>query len=92
MPILAPSLRTVIWYQGDHSIFVQYGHPAIAVTSQWFLENMTSQEITHTPKDNPEIVDCKKLCEIALALTELILGYVIATKSKWLRIFRKGRT
>ncbi|MCP4607416.1 MAG: M28 family peptidase [Planctomycetes bacterium] len=60
------------WPQGDHSIFIQYGRPAIAVSSQWFIEHMESQEITHTPKDNIEIVDCQKVVEIAEALNWLI--------------------
>jgi aminopeptidase YwaD len=57
-----------LWYQGDHSIFIQNGCPAMAVTSQWFLENMESQEITHTSKDNLEIVEPGKLVEVARAL------------------------
>lgn len=60
------------WPQGDHSIFIQYGCPAIAVTSQWFLEHIEVQEITHTPKDNPEIVDGRRVVEIAQALNWLI--------------------
>jgi len=57
------------WPQGDHSIFIQNGCPAIAVSSKWFTENIDSQEITHTPKDNIEIVDCQKMVEIAEALS-----------------------
>jgi aminopeptidase YwaD len=60
------------WYQGDHSIFIQNGCPALAVTSQWFLENIANQEITHTPKDNLEIVEPSKLVEIANALAWMI--------------------
>ena len=60
------------WVQGDHSIFIQMGCPAIAVSSQWFVEHVDSQDITHTPKDNPEIVDCGKLVEITRALDQLI--------------------
>lgn len=56
------------WPQGDHSIFIQYGCPAIAVSSQWLIDHMESQEITHTPKDNLDIVDGRKLVEIAEAL------------------------
>ena len=56
------------WVQGDHSIFIQYGCPAMAVSSQWFTENIDNQEITHTPKDRIEIVDPSKLVEVALAL------------------------
>lgn len=63
----------VQWPQGDHSIFVQNGCPAIAVTSKWFNDNINDQDITHTPKDNVEIVDCKKTVEIAEALKSLIL-------------------
>ena len=64
----------VPWYQGDHSIFLQNGCPAMAVTSQWFLENIANQEITHTPKDNLEIVEPGKLVEIAEALKFFILS------------------
>lgn len=60
------------WPQGDHSIFLQYGVPAIAVSSKWFIDNINGQDITHTPKDNIEIVDCMKLIEISNALNDLI--------------------
>lgn len=59
------------WPQGDHSIFLQYGVPAIAVSSKWFIDNMSSQDITHTPKDNIDIVDPCKLTDIANALSSL---------------------
>jgi len=60
------------WPQGDHSIFLQFGVPAIAVSSKWFIDNISDQDITHTPKDNIEIVDCKKIVEISQALNTLI--------------------
>ncbi len=60
------------WPQGDHSIFVQFGVPAVAVTSRWFIDNMEHQDLTHTPKDRPEITDCGKLVEIAKALNDFI--------------------
>jgi aminopeptidase YwaD len=60
------------WPQGDHSIFVQSGVPAIAVSSQWFVENMQSQDITHTPKDNIGVVDHNKVVDLAMALDKLI--------------------
>lgn len=60
------------WPQGDHSIFVQFGVPAVAVSSRWFIENMEVQDITHTPKDRPEITDLRKIVEIAQALNEFI--------------------
>ena len=56
------------WPQGDHSIFIQMGCPAVAVSSDGLISHMDNQDITHTPKDNPEIVDCRKLVEIARAL------------------------
>jgi aminopeptidase YwaD len=62
----------VPWPQGDHSIFLQYSVPAIAVSSKWFIDNIAEQDITHTPKDNPEIVDCNKIAEIAMALEWMI--------------------
>ncbi len=60
------------WPQGDHSIFIQQGCPAIAISSAWFIDHMDSQEITHTPKDHAGIVDCHKVVEIAQALNRLI--------------------
>jgi aminopeptidase YwaD len=60
------------WPQGDHSIFLQKGCPAIAISSLWLLENMEDQNITHTPADNIEIVDSDKLVELAKALAQFI--------------------
>ena len=60
------------WYQGDHSIFVQAGRPAIAITSAWFAENIENQDITHTPKDNLAIVDVSRVVEIAQALATFV--------------------
>ncbi len=60
------------WRQGDHSIFIHYGRPALAVSSDWFIENIDNQDITHTPKDNIGIVDCNKLVELAAAISEII--------------------
>jgi aminopeptidase YwaD len=60
------------WYQGDHSIFIQQGVPALAVTSRWFLENIDNQDITHTPKDQPGIVNCQRLVEISGAIHQFI--------------------
>jgi aminopeptidase YwaD len=57
------------WPQGDHSIFVQYGVPAVAVSSSWFLSNMENQAITHTEADNLSIVDCRKVLKAAELLS-----------------------
>lgn len=62
----------VLWPQGDHSIFIQSGIPAIAVSSKWFIENMDTQDITHTTKDNTSIVDCTKLVDISFAINSLV--------------------
>lgn len=58
------------WYQSDHSVFIQNGCPAVAITSEKFME--LSTYITHTEKDQPELVDRGKLVEVALALKELV--------------------
>lgn len=60
------------WYQSDHSLFIQNGVPAMALTSELLME--LSTYITHTPKDNPEIIDPSKLVDIALALRDLAVG------------------
>ena len=60
------------WYQGDHSLFLQNGCPAIAVSSQWFIENMECQELTHTPKDNLRVVNYERVAECAIGIAELI--------------------
>lgn len=60
------------WYQGDHSLFLQNGCPAIAVSSQWFVENMECQELTHTPKDNLNIVNYERVAECAIGIAGLI--------------------
>ena len=60
------------WYQGDHSMFVQNGIPAIALTSAWLLENIQTQRITHTENDTINMVDVTKLSELAIALGAFI--------------------
>jgi aminopeptidase YwaD len=60
------------WYQGDHSLFLQNNCSAIAVSSQWFIENMECQEITHTPKDNLSIVNIERVAECAIGIVEMI--------------------
>jgi aminopeptidase YwaD len=59
------------WYQGDHMIFWQQGVPAVGITSEQMWGEL-SAHITHTPQDSPEIVDCAKLADLALALRELL--------------------
>ena len=59
------------WYQGDHGIFLLNQRPALAITSELAAELMA--EITHTPKDCPEIIDTRKLATLALVLRETLL-------------------
>ncbi|MFW5792953.1 MAG: M28 family peptidase [Bacteroidota bacterium] len=59
------------WPQGDHSIFVQRDRPAIAITSEWLLDNY-DQDITHTDKDRISIIDCSKLVDLSQALNSFI--------------------
>lgn len=58
------------WYQSDHSIFIQNGRPAIAITSANFMELSTN--ITHTPKDTIELVDMQKLVNISYTLRDIV--------------------
>ncbi|GGX58059.1 aminopeptidase [Tateyamaria omphalii] len=66
------SCRGLEWFQGDHSMFVQAGCPAIAVTSNWLLENMSTQTVTHRVQDTLDLVDPAKVVECALALKRFI--------------------
>ena len=58
------------WFQGDHMIFTQKNIPAIAFTSEKMKELLMS--VTHTSNDVPELVDCKKLIELADAIKGFI--------------------
>jgi aminopeptidase YwaD len=58
------------WYQSDHMVFVQSGVPAMAITSDHFVEMM--ETITHTPQDTIEKVDAERLVKLALALRDLL--------------------
>lgn len=60
------------WYQSDHSIFIQQGVSAVAITSNNFMEEL-SVNITHTPMDKPDIVDPVKLAECAVGLYSVLL-------------------
>jgi aminopeptidase YwaD len=58
------------WVQSDHTMFVMAGCAAIAFTSSNF--EWLCREITHTPKDSTDLVDCQQLSAIARALRELL--------------------
>jgi aminopeptidase YwaD len=58
------------WYQGDHTMFVMAGRPAIAITSEQV--GTLAAEYIHTPRDTPDIVDTSKLARIAQAIAALL--------------------
>ena len=60
------------WFQGDHSIFLQHGIPAVAISSNWLLNNLSVQRITHTYDDTPDLVDVSKLVNIAMMIKDVI--------------------
>lgn len=62
-----------VWYQGDHMIFAQNGRPAVAITAERAMELMRT--VTHTARDVPELIDCRKLVKLASALRDLIEGW-----------------
>lgn len=58
------------WFNGDHMMFVQNQVPSIAITSESTPELMKT--ITHTSADTPDLIDCHKLVEIAMALNDVV--------------------
>lgn len=60
------------WYQSDHGLFIQRGRPALAITSERFMELTTY--VTHTEKDTPDLVDLEKVVTIARGLCDVIVG------------------
>ncbi|HSF83935.1 MAG TPA: M28 family peptidase [Anaerolineales bacterium] len=62
-----------IWYSGDHMIFVQNGVPAVALTSEHGMTGLA--EVSHTPRDRPELVDPARLVRVAHAIRELLLAF-----------------
>jgi aminopeptidase YwaD len=58
------------WYQGDHMVFVQNQVPALAITSEHFMEIETS--FAHTILDRPGLVVAGKLVDVAFALRDLL--------------------
>ena len=63
-------MKGELWYSGDHMIFVQRQAPAMAFTSERIFELV--QTVTHTHADTPDIIDCRKLVEVAASLNALV--------------------
>ena len=60
------------WFQGDHSLFLQAGRPAIAITSDWFLQNKATQTVTHTRRDSIDLVAPERLVSCAVSVKSFI--------------------
>lgn len=58
------------WYQGDHAIMVMNGAPAVAVTSDHFVE--LYRKISHTALDVPALVDLERLVEAAHTIRDMV--------------------
>lgn len=58
------------WYQSDHAIFVMNQVPAIAITSENYIE--ISAQIAHTDLDTVELINIEKISDIAHTMRELI--------------------
>jgi aminopeptidase YwaD len=67
------------WVQGDHSLFVMHGVPALAFTS----EKMTAlwAGIAHTEHDRVELVDPRKLEELAQAIVAIVDAVARSTRA-----------
>jgi aminopeptidase YwaD len=63
------------WYQGDHMLFVQAERPTLVITSEKAMEMLSG--VTHSAADTPDLVDCRKLVEIAAALDALLRNTAI---------------
>lgn len=59
------------WYQGDHMIMVMNGVPAVAITTEHFVELET--KYAHTEKDVPALVDVSKLIEASILVRDFVL-------------------
>jgi aminopeptidase YwaD len=60
-----------VWYSGDHMIFALNYVPALALTSAQGMKGLA--QVSHTPKDVPELVDTAKLVKVAYALRHLVI-------------------
>ena len=61
------------WYQSDHSLFIQNGRPALALTSQRF-EHIWGQ-IAHTELDRTELVEPRRVVEVSELLRDIALHF-----------------
>jgi aminopeptidase YwaD len=59
-----------LWYQSDHSLFIQQQVPAVAITSEMLQQVMG--ELAHTALDQPDQVNHERVANSALALNDLL--------------------
>jgi aminopeptidase YwaD len=64
------------WIQGDHAIFAMQGVPAAAFCTQDMRRLF--EDIAHTAKDTPALVDTAKLSGIATDLYKFITSYPVS--------------
>jgi aminopeptidase YwaD len=58
------------WFSGDHMLFVQHRVPALAFTAERMPELMRT--VTHTAADTPDLIDPRRLVDVAAALNALV--------------------
>jgi aminopeptidase YwaD len=61
------------WPQGDHSIFIQKSVPAIAFTSNWLIDHLDEQDITHTDRDRLDVLDPEKIVRLAEGVGSIVM-------------------
>ncbi len=59
------------WPMSDHGIFIHYGRPALAVTSEGVADLLAT--VAHTERDLPDLVDPGAVADIARFLRDLIV-------------------
>ncbi len=59
------------WYQGDHSIFIQMGIPALALTSTPFDDWLTR---THTTADTLDGLDIATIADVVSFVERIVSG------------------
>jgi aminopeptidase YwaD len=58
------------WYQGDHSIFIQRGIPAVALSC---TDPFSLGEVLHSPHDTIDGVDSALIVDVVEFVRELLL-------------------
>ena len=59
-------------------MFIRSGRPAIAVTSNWLLQNMVTQTITHTSHNSIDVAEVKKAVSCTVSVKRFIAETAVA--------------